>query len=132
MKKTLSHSPHNSFSAYYKEVIYYLTLSPLFEPQRHQLTTDMSMVGIIIIPKYKMLIKLYSSLGNIIQTISINLPYIDYQNTLQDHVEFTDMKIAVSRPKSLRDLLCRTRLPNDVKQVTAILNQLQTNLQTNA
>jgi hypothetical protein len=42
------------------------------------------------------------------------------------------MKIAVSRPKNLRDLLCRTRLPNDVKQVTAILNQLQTNLQTNA
>jgi len=55
-----------------------------------------------------------------------------YQNTLQDHVEFTDMKIAVSRPKNLRDLLCRTRLPNEVKQVTAILNHLQTNLQTHA
>ena len=55
-----------------------------------------------------------------------------YQNTLQDHVELTDMKIAVSRPKNLRDLLCRTRLPNEVKQVTAILNHLQTNLQTHA
>jgi len=36
-----------------------------------------------------------------------------YQNTLQDNVNFTKMKIAMSRPNNLRDLLCQTQLLND-------------------
>jgi len=45
------------------------------------------------------------------------------QNTLQDNLNLTKMKIAMSRPNNLRDLLCRTRLPNDVQQVSNFLTQ---------
>ncbi len=48
-----------------------------------------------------------------------------YEKTIHNHVDFEDMKIAVSRPKNLRDLLCRTRLPDDVKQVSTFINQHQ-------
>jgi hypothetical protein len=35
-----------------------------------------------------------------------------YNNTLKGHDSFQNMLIAMSRPPNLRDILCRTNIPN--------------------
>jgi hypothetical protein len=35
-----------------------------------------------------------------------------YNNTLKGHDNFQKMQIAMSRPPNLRDILCRTIIPN--------------------
>jgi len=49
-----------------------------------------------------------------------------YNQTLQGHDGFKDLKMAISRPKNLRDILCKTDLPNiKNKNVSDVLNHLQ-------
>jgi hypothetical protein len=48
-----------------------------------------------------------------------------YNNTLKGNDSFNQMRLAVSRPKNLRDILCQTRLPDiEHKQVLDIINQI--------
>jgi hypothetical protein len=49
-----------------------------------------------------------------------------YKNTLQGHDHFDKLIVATSRPKNLRDLLCKTKLtPDDYNTVSAALSSLK-------
>jgi hypothetical protein len=48
-----------------------------------------------------------------------------YNNTLKDFDGFQQMRLAISRPKNLRDILCKTELPNiPDRNVSNILQKL--------
>jgi hypothetical protein len=49
-----------------------------------------------------------------------------YNQTLQGHDGFKNLKMAISRPKNLRDILCKTDLPIiQNKNVSNILKQIK-------
>jgi hypothetical protein len=50
-----------------------------------------------------------------------------YDNTLKGFDGFKQMRLAISRPKNLRDILCKTELPNiPNRSVSNILHKLKT------
>jgi hypothetical protein len=55
-----------------------------------------------------------------------------YNKTLKGHENFTQMWIAMSRPKNLRDILCRTNIPAiSNNNASDILQKLQDNSESN-
>jgi hypothetical protein len=54
-----------------------------------------------------------------------------YNKTLKGFDGFKDMRLAISRPKNLRDILCNTDLPTIPNhEVSHILSKVSTNLDT--
>jgi hypothetical protein len=54
-----------------------------------------------------------------------------YDRTLKGHDNFTQMRIAMSRPKNLRDILCRTDIPNiPDNNASNILKKIRDNTST--
>jgi hypothetical protein len=54
-----------------------------------------------------------------------------YNTTLKDHDNFSQMRIAMSRPKNLKDILCRTNLSNlPGKNASDILSSIRNVIQT--